>query len=148
MESTDYLRLIKLDKDSDSNLIGVPAEGLQKHFKFKGKFITKEKFDSIVCRTGHINKHKLSIVLNSKSHGPMMRFDIIGTDHNDTPTPHLHIFDGGELITNQTVLTKDQLPNQLKDCLNDLDDAVENFTLFLKFINVDLSGVQIIADIV
>lgn len=148
MEATDYIRLMKLDKDSESNRIEVPANGLQKYFKIKGKFVTKEKFDSIVSRTGHINKNKLTIILNSKSHGPMMRFDVIGTDHNDTPTPHLHIFNGGDVISNQTILTKDQLPDQLKNCLDDLDNVVENFTFFLKFINVDLSGVQIIENIV
>lgn len=148
MEAVDYSQLMKLDKDSDSNLLAVPAEGLQKHFKLKGKFTSKEKFDSIVCRTGHINKNKLTLMLISKSHGPMMRFDVIGTDHNDIPTPHLHIFNGGESIIDQTILTRDQLPKQLINCLNDLSNVVENFTLFLRFINVDLNGVQITADFV
>lgn len=148
MEATDYSQLMRLDKDSDSNLLEVPAEGLQKYFKFKGKFTSKEKFDSIVCRTGHVNKSKLTLILNSKSHGPMMRFDVIGTDHNDSPTPHLHIFNCGDSVIDQTFLSKDELPDQLKDCLNDLGNVVENFTSFLKFINVDLNGVQIIADFV
>jgi len=87
-------------------------------------------------------------MLISKSHGPMMRFDVIGTDHNDIPTPHLHIFNGGESIIDQTILTRDQLPKQLINCLNDLSNVVENFTLFLRFINVDLNGVQITADFV
>ncbi|KRK80089.1 MULTISPECIES: DUF6978 family protein [Companilactobacillus] len=148
MEATDYSQLMKLDKDSDSNLLAVPARGLQKYFKLKGKFTSKEKFDSIVCRTGHINKNKLTLILISKSHGPMMRFDVIGADHNDIPTPHLHIFNGGDSIINQTILTKDQLPEPLKNCLNDLNNVVEDFTLFLKFINVDLTEAQITADFV
>ncbi|MCH4010331.1 MAG: hypothetical protein LKE77_08490 [Companilactobacillus sp.] len=148
MEAADYSKLIILDKDSNNNLLAIPAEGLQKNFKLRGKFTSKEKFDSTVCRTGHINKNKLTLILNSKSHVPMMRFDIIGTNHNDIPTPHLHIFNCGESIIDQTVLPKNQLPEQLKNCLNDLTNVVENFTSFLKFINVDLNGVQIITDFV
>lgn len=148
MEKNDFSKSKNLEKDSELNLLAVPAKGLQKYFKIKGKFTSKEKFDSIVARTGHVNKNKLTIILNSKSHGPMMRFDIIGTDHDDIPTPHLHIFNGGDSIINQTVLSKDKLPDQLKDCINNLDNVVEDFTLFLKFINVDLSDVQITADFV
>ncbi|CAJ1202392.1 hypothetical protein CPR19088_GLDEOEPO_00979 [Companilactobacillus paralimentarius] len=148
MEKKDFLKLKNLEKDSDLNLLVIPASGLQKYFKLKGKFTSKEKFDSIVSRTGHVNKNKLTIVLNSKSHGPMMRFDVIGTDHNDIPTPHLHIFNGGESIMDQTVLSSDELPEQLKKCVNNLDNIVEDFTLFLQFIHVDLNDVQITADFV
>jgi len=147
LEPTEFSKLEKLEKDSNNNMMELPPKGAQKYFKLHGKFVTKEKFDTILSRTGHINKNKLTIILNSKSHGPMMRFDIIGTDHEDIPTPHLHIFNSDDDIIGQTVLSSNELPTQLKACLKDLSNVVENFTLFLKFINVDLSDVQITANL-
>lgn len=67
MVKRDFSRLIKLEKDSEVELLVIPITGLLKHFKLKGKFNSKEKFDNIISRTGHINQNKLTIILNSKS---------------------------------------------------------------------------------
>ncbi|AKP67758.1 DUF6978 family protein [Companilactobacillus ginsenosidimutans] len=146
MESKEYIRLMNIEKTLNSNILELPPFGLQKYYKLHGKIISNEKFNSIISRTGHINKGKFTILLLSKSHGLMIRFDVLGSNHDEFPTPHLHIYNQNNGLDNSTFISTKELPLILKESLRDLDNRMEIFLTFLKFINVDTSDIKLVGN--
>jgi len=146
MESSEYNRLIKLLKRPDNDHLYLPKDGEQEMYKIHAILNSSENFKSYVSRTHHKKRKKISLIINSNKYGYMMRFDIIGAPHNDVPTPHLHIFNKSQDFRNQTFLSYNQLPKEIKPDLNHLDEIdniIDNFTNFLEYNNVDLKDVII-----
>lgn len=145
IDSERFKVLLNCLKDIIGDFVEIPNPGEQKYIQEIGKFKNNEKFVTIINRSGHINKFKLTLVMSSKSSGIMTRFDIIGMPHNGIPTPHLHVFDSNHL-EGRDVLYGELLPRVLQFDIKDNDVITLGIKQFLTYNNVDLQDVKIVYD--
>lgn len=100
-----------------------------------------ENMNMLINRKGHIDKNKLTYIMNSKILGQMIRLDMSGTSHigfegEDIPTPHVHIFDEahnqGKIAVPLSSICNTPLGEEL----------VESLFFFLEYNNVDMDEVK------
>lgn len=101
-----------------------------------------ENLNMLINRKGHIDKNKLTYIMNSKILGQMIRLDMSGTSHigfegEDIPTPHVHIFDDahnqGKIAVPLSSICNTPLGEEL----------IESLFFFLKYNNVSMEEISI-----
>lgn len=101
----------------------------------------QENFNMIINRRGHINKGKLTYIMNSNSIGNLIRLDMtgpshIGFDDKNIPTPHVHIFDEEHNFGNIVV--------PLSELSNDtITEIFDSMGFFLWYNNVEINNLEI-----
>lgn len=100
-----------------------------------------ENLNMLINRKGHIDKNKLTYIMNSKILGQMIRLDMSGTSHigfedEDIPTPHIHIFDEAHNQGRIAVPLSSVCGTPLGE------ELVESLFFFLKYNNVSMDEVS------
>lgn len=141
IDNVKYNKLKQFLKSCDNSVLEMPIYGEQARYKETATFEPKETFVSLMNRKGHIRKDNLTFIMRSNSSGVMMRYDVIGADHNGTPTPHLHVFDGEHDNGTQVISGKEL--GELGIDTSSPDILVETLEKFLTYNNIDLNGIYI-----
>ena len=119
--------------------IALPKSGGQERYPLTTTDLS-ENLNLLINRKGHIDKSKLTYIMNSKTLGQMVRLDMSGTSHigfdgDDIPTPHVHIFDEkhkqGKIAEPLSSICNTPLGEEL----------VESLFFFLEYNNVSMEGV-------
>lgn len=120
--------------------ITFPKPGEQERYPLTTADLS-ENMNMLINRKGHIDKNKLTYIMNSKILGQMIRLDMSGTSHigfddEDIPTPHVHIFDEahnqGKIAVPLSSICNTPLGEELVDSL----------FFFLEYNNVNMDEVK------
>lgn len=142
MENETYNRLLNLVKILDAQNIDFPIMGYQSRTKIISKIDATQRFEMLINRKGHKRENPLTLLMESKYHGNMVRFDINGSSHDDrhgnpVETPHIHIFDEihnqGKWAVPLSDISSDLLIYELHDGL----------IAFLEYNNINIGNSQI-----
>lgn len=134
MDDSTFNLLFECVKILEKQLITIPNFGKQKNYVARKENDTKEEFNLIINRKGHLNNHKLTYQLTSR-HGILIRLDMNGPPHENSngeliETPHIHIFssaynDGKKAISLSNI-TNEELT----------EDIYSSLIFFLSYNNI------------
>lgn len=141
IETTHFEELLNLEKRCDKLNLDLPVFGEQLKYGVSGIFKPDEHFVALVNRKGHVRTDNLTFMMRSKTSGVMFRFDVVGSDHNGIPTPHLHVFDSRH-DNGRQVLYGEALGSLNVDA-TDPDILIKALTKFLAHNHVELSSIAI-----
>ncbi|WP_262315603.1 DUF6978 family protein [Lacticaseibacillus parakribbianus] len=141
IETAQFIRLLELEKRCDESTLNLPTTGEQARYNITALFEPDERFIALMNRKGHIQRNNLTLIMRSKSSGVMMRYDIVGADHNWVPTPHLHVFDA-QHHNGRVVIAGADLGDLRLDASSP-ENLIHALAWFLLYNRVTLTGVAI-----
>ncbi|QFR24545.1 DUF6978 family protein [Schleiferilactobacillus harbinensis] len=136
-----FYQLQQMLKTLETNKITLAEFGEQKRYLIFGIFQPQERFNTIMNRTDHKQKRKLTLIMESRASGEMYRYDVVGTTHYGIPTPHLHIYDSKH-NSGRNVVFGDELGILNIDAASS-DYLVTAVLKFLQFNHVETAKLMI-----